>query len=325
MKKQFVKDFLDDKMVGAKVNDIFYIRYCRQLKTRDGRDFIILELTDKTGTIQGKIWDKVNSLKELCSPGNFVEVTGNVSTYDEEVQLKINDINIIDDKKISADDFIPSSRLNIEEMYKELLGYFDAVKDKDYRKLLDTLFSNTEFVNKFKKAPASTGIHHGYLGGLLEHTLFMLRLSSSVPNVYEEVDYSLLVTGLILHDIGKITSYVYEKVIDHTDEGHLIGHIVRGYEITKNVIGKIPDFPISKKELVLHIILSHHGLRDYGSPVTPKFAEAFMVHDLDNLDARMMMFRDATEKNPDVKWTEYHQFLETRIFVKPQINTDKNR
>jgi 3'-5' exoribonuclease len=313
MKKQFVKDLA----VRNKVNDIFYIRSRRQLEKRDGGKFLVLDLSDKTGTIEGKIWDNVNDLFSDSNPGNFIKVEGDVTEYIGDLQITVSHIFKVSDKEVSSKDFLPVSRFDIEEMYKELLSYFDMVKDKDYRKLLDTLFSNPEFVTKFKSAPASTGIHHGYLGGLLEHTLFMLRLSRSAPNVYPEIDYSLLVTGLILHDIGKITSYTYDKVIDHTDEGHLIGHIVRGYEIAKNIINKIPDFPAAKKELVLHIILSHHGIREYGSPVTPKFAEAFMVHDLDNLDARMMMFRDETEKNRDAKWSDYHQFLETRVFIKP--------
>jgi len=313
MKKQFVKDLA----VRNKVNDVFYIRSRRQLEKRDGGKFLVLDLSDKTGTVEGKIWDNVNDLFSDSNPGNFVKVDGDVTEYMGDLQITVSHIFKVSDKEISSKDFLPTSRFDVEEMYKELLGYFDMVKDKDYRKLLDNLFSDAEFVIKFKSAPASTGIHHGYLGGLLEHTLFMLRLSRSVPSVYTEIDYSLLVAGLILHDIGKITSYTYDKVIDHTDEGHLIGHIVRGYEIAKNVINKIPDFPNAKKEMILHIILSHHGLREYGSPITPKFAEAFMVHDLDNLDARMMMFRDETDKNRDVKWSDYHQFLETRVFIKP--------
>lgn len=312
MKKQFAKEL----NVRDKVNDIFYIRSRRQLEKRGGGKFLILELSDKTGTIEGKIWDYVDDLFQASNPGNFVKVEGTVSEYMDETQITISNILKVSEKEVSGKDFLPSSKFDIETMYKGLTGYIELVVDADLRKLLNNLFSNPEFLNKFKYAPASTGIHHGYLGGLLEHTLFMLRLSQSVPNVYPEIDYSLLIAGLILHDIGKITSYTYEKVIDHTDEGHLIGHIVRGYEMAKDEIDKIEGFPEQKKQMLLHIILSHHGLREYGSPTTPKFAEAYLVHDLDNLDARMMMFRDTTEKNQDTKWSDYHQFLETRVFIK---------
>jgi 3'-5' exoribonuclease len=311
MKKQFVKDL----SVGNKVNDIFYIRSRRQFEKRDGGKFLILELADKTGAVQGKVWDYEEFLSESV-PGNFAKVQGDVSEYNGETQITVINIQKVSDKEISVTDFIVSSRFNIEEMYKEFSSYFDLVKDADLKKLLNNFFSNPDFLRKFKSAPASTGVHHAYIGGLLEHTLFMLRLSRSVPDVYPEVDYSLLITGLILHDVGKIREYLYDKVIAHTDEGYLIGHIVVGYEIVKNEIDKIAGFPELKKEMLLHIILSHHGIREYGSPTTPKFAEAYLVHNLDNLDARMMMFRDTTEKNQDVKWSDYHQFLETKVFIK---------
>jgi 3'-5' exoribonuclease len=311
MKKQFVKDLA----VGSKVNDVFYIRSRRQLEKRDGGKFFILELADKTGAIQGKIWDYEEFITESV-PNNFAKVQGDVVEYNEEAQIKVINIQKISDKEVASADFIASSKYDIEKMYQELIGYINTVKDRDYRKLLDNLFANPDFVTKFRNAPASTGIHHGYLGGLLEHTLFMVRLSRSVPAVYPEIDDSLLVTGLILHDIGKINSYTYDKVIDHTDEGKLIYHIVDGYDIAKHEIEQIPDFPEQKKELLLHIILSHHGKREYGSPVTPKFAEAFIVSDLDNLDARLWMYRDVTEKNKNQKWSDYHPFLETEVFIK---------
>lgn len=311
MKKQFVKDL----STGNKVNDIFYIRSRRVLDKRDGGKFLILELSDKTGTIQGKVWDYEEFLTE-SAPNSFAKIQGDVIEYNNETQIKVINIQKISDKEISATDFIASSRFNIEEMHKELLTYFDLVKDPDFRKLLNNIFANADFLEKFKSAPASTGVHHAYIGGLLEHTLFMLKLSHSIPDVYPEIDYSLLITGLILHDVGKIREYLYDKVITHTDEGYLIGHIVVGYELVKNEIDKIVNFPEKKKEMLLHIILSHHGIREYGSPTTPKFAEAYLVHNLDNLDARMMMFRDATEKNQNVTWSDYHQFLETRVFIK---------
>jgi 3'-5' exoribonuclease len=320
MKKQFVKDLA----IGNKVSDIFYIRSRKQFERRDGGKFLIVELSDKTGVVQGKIWDYIVELYSESIPGNFAKVQGDVSEYNGETQITISNIQKISDKEISSKDFITSSKYDIEEMYKELAGYIDLIKDSDYRKLLNNFFSNPDFLHKFKTAPASTGIHHAYIGGLLEHTLFMLRLSRSVPNVYPELDYSLLVTGLILHDIGKIREYLYEKAIAHTDEGYLIGHIVVGYEIVKAELEKITDFPEQKKQLILHIILSHHGQRDFGSPITPKFAEAYLVHTLDNLDARMMMFRDTSEKNQDVKWSEYHNFLETRVFIKNQPPTDSD-
>lgn len=315
MKRQFVNTL----KVGDKVNDVFYVRERRQLEKRDRSKFLILELSDKTGTISGKIWDYVDLLSSISIPGTFAKIEGAVSEYNGELQITVSNVSKVADKDVQSADFIASSQNDIETMYLELTKFIAQIKDKDYKKLLDVMFSDEKFTRQFKHAPASTGIHHGYLGGLLEHTLFMLKLSQSIPAVYPELDYSLILTGIILHDIGKINSYTYDKVIDHTDEGKLIYHIVEGYRITNDLINnKIPDFPKRKKQLLLHIILSHHGLREYGSPVTPKFAEAFIVHDLDNLDARVWMFRDTLEKNKDVKWSDYHNFLETEVYIKHQ-------
>lgn len=312
MKKQFIKDL----MVGHKVNDVFFIRNRRQLKKHDGSKFLILELSDRSGVILGKIWDSVDEFYPETNPGNFAKIQGDVTEYNGETQITIASINRVSEQDVTAKDFIASSRFDIETMYAELKDYINAITDADYRKLLNNLFAHSDISQKFKMAPASTGVHHAYLGGLLEHTLFMLRLSKSIPQVYPEIDYSLLVTGIILHDIGKIKEYSFEKAISHTDEGYLIGHIVVGYEIVKNEIDKIADFPEDKKQLLLHIILSHHGLREFGSPTTPKFAEAYLVHTLDNLDARMMMYREVTEKAQGEKWSDYHQFLETKVFIK---------
>lgn len=314
MKKQYIKDLA----IGNNVNDIFYLRDRRQLPKRDGGKFLVLQLQDRTGVINGKIWDDVEELFSETQPGNFVKVQGNVSEYNGALEITIMDIQKIADNQIQPSDFIETTKNDIEKMYQELLSYFNQVTDPDYRILLKNLFADEQFVRQFKLCPASTGVHHGYLGGLLEHTLSMLRLAQSLPKAYPKLDYSLIITGLIVHDIGKISSYTYQKAIDHTDEGQLIGHIVRGYEIIKNVIDKIPNFPVLKKQLLLHIILSHHGLREYGSPITPKFAEAYYVHNLDNLDARLAMFEDSTQQNSDVNWSEYHQFLETRVFIKPK-------
>jgi 3'-5' exoribonuclease len=143
----------------------------------------------------------------------------------------------------------------------------------------------------------------------------MCRIARVIPQVYPEVNHDLLLTGIILHDVGKTREYVYEKAIDHSLDGRLIGHIVTGYQMVQDKIAAIPDFPAEPARMLLHIILSHHGQMEFGSPKTPKFAEALIVHFLDNLDARVAMFRDAVEKNPNVKWTDFHQYLETNIYI----------
>ncbi|MEO0084162.1 MAG: OB-fold nucleic acid binding domain-containing protein, partial [candidate division WOR-3 bacterium] len=214
MKNQFVKDLT----IGTKVNDIFYLINRWQFDKRSGGKFLVLELADRSGIIKGKIWDNVEVLYSACSPGNFVKVVGDVTEYNDEIQITIADIKAVPEKEVSLKDFIASSRFDLNEMYQELIGYIEMVTDADYQRLLKSAFANQDLVMKFKLAPASAGIHHAYIGGLLEHTLFMLRLARQVPVVYPELDYSLVITGIIFHDIGKIREYQYDKVISHTDE-----------------------------------------------------------------------------------------------------------
>ncbi|MCS7257945.1 MAG: HD domain-containing protein [candidate division WOR-3 bacterium] len=312
MKHQFVKDL----NAGVKVNDIFYIISRRHCEKRDGDTFLILELSDKTGIINAKIWDNPESLGVIATPGNFVRVEGIVSEYNGKNQIVVSNLHFVGINEISAQDFIPHTESNIEELYDEFKHFIKNVEDHDYKQLLDNIFSKEEIVKKFKLAPASTQVHHGYLGGLLEHTVTMLRVAQAMLNFYPELNHALVITGVALHDIGKLWEYQYDTGIMHTDEGILLGHIVIGYEFVKNEIVQINGFSKEKTELLLHIILSHHGQKEFGSPVTPKFAEAFMVHIIDNLDARLNMFKLTVDKNRDQRWSEFNQFLGTKVFIK---------
>lgn len=312
MKKQFAKELKP----GQVVQDVFYLVHRELRDRRDGGSFLILELADKTGTISGKIWDDAKTLFDLAIPGQFVRITGTVREYSGALEISVKELTLVPITEISQDDFIPKSRFKLEELLAELKEYFNFIDNEYLLKLVKSFFDDEEFVEQFKTAPGATKVHHAYLGGLLEHTVLMLRLTKGIPNSYPEIDYPLLVAGIILHDVGKIKEYCWEKAIAHTDEGKLLGHIVMGYEMVSNKIDQIPNFPAELKRVLLHMILTHHGRLEYGSPKTPKFVEAFLLHILDNTDARVMMFLDAKAKNPGGKWTEYHQFLETEIYLK---------
>ena len=314
MKKQFVTDL----RAGQSVQDIFYLVGREVRDRRDGGSFLILELTDKSGKIYGKIWDNAKTVIELAIPGNFYQITGSVKEYGGANEIAVKDLTEVPLERIAKEDFLPTSRFNSDELLSELKSYFNLIKNQFLAKLINNFFDDEEFVEQFKTAPGATSVHHAYLSGLLEHTVYMLRLSQSIEKIYPEVDYSLLLTGIILHDVGKIKEYIYEITIDHTYEGRLLGHIVMGYEMVNAKIDQITDFPTELKRVLLHMILTHHGHLEFGSPKTPKFVEAFLLHILDYTDARVMMFRDATEKNKGAKWTEYHQFLETNVYIKDQ-------
>ena len=311
MKRQFIKDLA----VKTPVSDIFYIASREVKDRRDGGQFMKLELTDKTGTIAAVMWDNVSTAIDVAKGGIFARINGIVGEYNGKLQMTVSLIQPVPDSEVRGEDFLIVSRYPIDEMYAEVVGFFDEVTDPNLRCLLDAVFRDPETVRQFKAAPGGAKVHHAYLGGLLEHTLFMLRASRSLKQTYAAANYPLLVTGIILHDIGKIDEYVYKKAIDHTDEGRLLGHVVMGYQRIDNELRRLPDFPPELSKMILHMILSHHGEMEFGAPKTPKFVEAYLLHMLDHIDAWVAMFREATKDKVGSKWTDYHSFLETNVFL----------
>jgi 3'-5' exoribonuclease len=204
-------------------------------------------------------------------------------------------------------------------MLAELRGFIAEVKNVHLRALLDAFFDDPRFVEQFSLVPAGARVHHAYLGGLLEHTLMMCRGARVLPDNYAEVDRDLLLTGIILHDIGKLREYVYDIAIDHTPDGRLLGHLVMGCQMVEEKLAGIKDFPEELSKLIRHIILAHHGEMEFGSPKTPKFVEAFLVFSLDYLDSRVAIFRDMVEKNKNVKWTDYNDYLESNVYVRGPV------
>jgi 3'-5' exoribonuclease len=311
MKRQFVKDL----KTGLLVNDVFLCGRRDVRERRDGVPFLTFEFRDKTGSINAIMWDKVEDALNYCAPGSFCRVQGRVGDYQGKPQLTVSLVFPVEQSEISRADFLAVSCYDPQELLTELQGYVGAVKEPSLRRLLDSFFGDKGFVASFTGAPAAQQVHHACVGGLLEHTVFMCRVARTIPDVYAEVNRDLLMTGIILHDVGKTREYVYETHIDHSLDGRLVGHIVTGYEMVQERIAAIKDFPVETGRMLLHIILSHHGQMEFGSPKTPKFVEALIVHFLDNLDARIAMFRDAVAKNPNVKWTDFHQYLETNIYI----------
>jgi 3'-5' exoribonuclease len=316
MKRQYVKDLKP----GVPIDDIFFVTRRDIKERRDGAPFLTFDLMDKTGNVAGIMWDRVEDAISCVEPGGFFRIQGKLGNYQGRPQLTVSVIYPADPKEIDRDDFLRATERDRSEMMSELRGYIEAVENTHLSKLLAAFFDDREFTDQFVMAPAAVQVHHAYLGGLLEHTVMMARLADKIPAIYTEVDRDLLMTGIILHDVGKTAEYVYESVLDHTYDGRLLGHIVIGYEMVRDKIGRIPGFPKELARMLLHIVLSHHGQMEFGSPKTPKFVEALIVHFLDNLDARVAMFRETIQKNPGTKWTDYHQFLETNIYIRDKSN-----
>lgn len=315
MKTQFLKSLKP----GTPVDDIFFCTRRDVKERRDGAPFLTFEFQDRTGRVSGIMWDRIDDALRCVEPGGFYRVVGKLGDYQGKPQLTVTVIYPADPSDVKREDFLTTTKYNRQELLSELRGYIAAVRNEHLAKLLSAFFDDEAFVARFSDAPAAAQVHHACIGGLLEHTVFVCRLARSVPDTYQEIDRDLLMTGVILHDIGKTDEYHYEKAIDHTWDGRLLGHIVMGYDMVRSKIDSTPGFPDELRRLVLHIILSHHGQLEFGSPRSPKFAEALIVHFLDNLDARVAMFRDAVADNQGTKWTDFHKYLETNIYIRDPL------
>ncbi len=312
MKKQFIKDLKPT----IPVNDIFFLTRRDIKERRDGAPFLAFEFQDRTGRVTGIMWDRVEDALRCVEAGGFYHVQGKLGDYQGRPQLTVSVIYPVETSEVNRDDFVAASRFDRQEMLKELNGYIAEVKNPYLSRLLGAFFDDPEYTEQFSLAPGGARVHHNYLGGLLEHTVLMCRMAKAAAGTYEEIDADLLMTGTILHDVGKTREYVYDVALGHTFDGRLIGHIVMGYEMVQSKLKDIEDFPEELARMILHIILSHHGHMEFGSPKTPKFVEAFIVYSLDNMDSRVMMFRGTVEKNPGTKWTDFNQFLETNVYVR---------
>jgi 3'-5' exoribonuclease len=312
VKKQFVKDLKP----GTIVNDVFLCSRRDVKDRRDGGQFMAFEFRDRTGSVNGIMWDRVDDALRCVEAGGFYRVQGRLGDYQGKPQLTVSLIYPAEPVEVSRDDFMAVSQYDRAELMTELRGYVAGIANPHLRALLDLIFGDAALAERFALAPGGAAVHHACLGGLLEHTMLMCRLARNIAGVYREVDADLLLAGTILHDIGKVEEYDYDVAIAHTLDGRLVGHIVIGYRLVEQRIAEIPGFPAELARMLLHIILSHHGQMEFGSPKTPKFVEAFIVYFLDNLDARVAMFRDTVERNPGVKWTDFNQYLETNVYVR---------
>jgi 3'-5' exoribonuclease len=311
MKSQYV----DELKSGQTVKEKFVLTRKTLKDKRDGGYYALLEFSDRTGSIDGISWDS-DILVDISS-GDFVFITGNVAEYSGRLQVVINSISKVAEDEIDALDFLPRYSGDIEKVIADIREFKTRVKNTALRRLLDSFFDDDDFVKLLGLAPAAKRVHHAYLGGLAVHTLSVLRLLDSIISVYGFLDADLLITAGILHDVGKIYEYTYKKRIDVSDQGRLLGHIVIGSEMVAERIEMIGDFPEDLRLKILHMILSHHGEVQWGSPKPPLFPEALALHFVDNLDAKMEMMKQVFDRHrgENKQWSDYHPFLEREIFL----------
>jgi 3'-5' exoribonuclease len=308
--------YIRDIKSGDKVGDYFLVAEKNLAFSQKGAPYLNVRLKDKTGELDGKIWDNAREWDKAFKKGDIVRIEARSANYKNSIQLSISELKKAADEDVTLSDYLPAARKDGEEMLAELMSIVESVDTPSLKALLYAFFHDEEIAGLFKKAPAAKGLHHVYLGGLLEHTLSVARLLNLACAHYEGIDRDLLLTGGILHDIGKIYEFSYGRIVDYTDEGRLVGHIVMGVEMVDKRIAALEDFPAHLALKLRHILLSHHGDLEYGSPKRPKTVEALIVHFMDDLDAKVNAFQEfiASAQDDESNWTPYHRLLERFIY-----------
>ncbi len=313
MKKKMITDLKS----GDIVNDNFIIAEKSISKKKDGNSFLNITLSDKTGTIKAVMWDNADETNLKIQKGTPYKVSGNVSEYRNSLQFIIKKIEEINPQDLDYSDFLPSTQHNTDDMFDRLLIILQSVNEPNLKLLLNSFFTDEIFIKNFKLAPAAKHMHHAYLGGLLEHSLSTAILADKISGHYKGINRDLMITGAILHDIGKITEFEYTTHIDYSDKGRLFGHIVLGVEMITDKINNIKSFPNELEMLLKHMIISHHGVREFGSPETPKSLEAVLLNMIDDIDAKITGIRQFIDNNTEdnSSWTPFNRPLE-RFFYK---------
>lgn len=286
----------------------------RSAETRNGKPYDNLLLQDKTGNLDGKIWDPNSHGIADYDEKDFIEVVGEVISYNGSLQLNIKQLRIAGEGEYDPADYMPTSEKSVEGMYQELLNFITQVENKHLRALLEYYFiQNTQFIEQFKAHSAAKTVHHGFAGGLLEHTLSVVKMCQYMIGAYPILNKDLLYTAAICHDIGKTKELSSFPDNDYTDEGQLIGHIVIGVEMVSDAVRNIPEFPEKLSNELKHCIISHHGELEYGSPKKPALAEAVALNFADCTDAKMQTFIELFKDKETNDWIGYNRIFESNL------------
>ena len=308
------RTWITDIKEHSKVEGDYLVQGKTLAHTRQGNPYLTVTLADRTGTLEARLWERVEELAAQFREGDIVTIAGQATTYRGQIQIQIHELK----KSTSSPDptiFQEATHKDISEMFSELKDLAHRIKDPDLRALIDSFLLDHEFISQFKKAPAAKTFHHSYLGGLLEHTVSVCQMAVMISEHYPELDADLLLSGAILHDIGKIDELTFELTIEYSDRGRLLGHIVLGILMVEEKLKAIKDFPPELALRLRHLILSHHGEFDFGSPKRPKFLEAFALHLIDDLDAKMNgLGRLMKDDRQEGSWTAFSTLFQRYLF-----------
>jgi 3'-5' exoribonuclease len=313
----------------GKIFDSFFLVLGKQQRTtKQNKPYLNLMLGDKTGQLEGRVWDPGDPrIAREFDRGDIVKVRGCISRFDDRCQIKVEQLRKALDGEADKMDMLPATAHDVDALWAQLMATVESVANPDLKRLLTALLTDTELAKAYREAPAARQLHHAWLGGLLEHVVSLLGLADRVAAHYPLLDRDLLVTGVILHDIGKVRELEWETGFDYTVEGVLLGHIQIGAELVEKTIAALPGFPERLRTLVLHMILSHHGKLEFGSPKLPMIPEALVLNFVDDLDAKMQAMMSEFEKSaregkaPDeltgkVWALDQRQLLNTKAWLK---------
>ena len=320
VKKQMVTDL----NLNTRINDIFFLKDVEFKVRRDKKTIdMFFKIADKTGEIEAINWDVPNDRVEKLSKIEFARVQGYITKKksDGTLQATVSSLTETPPLELDYSDYLPQSKKDLDELMNIVYSNIESIKNIYLKKLLKAFFDDQEFVEKFKKAPAATKVHQPYLGGLLEHTCNLVKICETMGDIYKEINREFLITMALLHDIGKIREYTYDRVIEYTDEGKLLGHIVIGLEMIDQKIKNLNNFPPDLELMIKHTLLSHHGRFEFGSPKLPSILTAIALHYADEIEAKISGFINIKEEsgNFNEKWSKWIWWLERPVYLDEEI------
>jgi len=320
MKTSFVTDLNSEQSIAT-----FFLVHEKEIRnTREGKPYLRLELGDRSGTIEARMWDQFDIAAKDISRDDFVKVQARVEIYRNKPQLSLQQLRLAKPEEVDLADFLPHTKEDVGKLYAQLLEYAGSIGNPWLKKLVAGIISDPGIAAKYKRAPAAKVMHHAYLGGLLEHVIGLCGLAKQIAAHYPELNVDLLLTAAILHDVGKLEELCYERAIGYTVEGQLLGHIVMELETVSKAMDAIEGFPANLKTVVQHLLISHHGQYDFGSPKLPMIREAMAFHYMDDLDSKLAAVRAALAVDTgEPEWSAYsgalgRKFLRLDEFLKPK-------
>jgi 3'-5' exoribonuclease len=318
-----MKDFYisDSARHENKVVTSTFVVVAKQIKPKKtGEPYLALTLGDRSGQLEAKMWDNVDEVLEAFEQDDFLKVKGLINRYKQRFQLTIHKLRKLGESEIEFSDYLPKTSKDIDQLWQTLTNFVGGFQNIHLKALVQAFMADPEIAAAYRNAPAAKTLHHAFIGGLLDHVVSLFRSCDLISRNYPQINRDLLLTGAFLHDIGKIHELTYNRSFSYTTKGQLLGHMVIELEMLQAKLAYLPDFPEELKTMVEHLIISHHGEYEFGSPKLPMFPEALMLHYLDDLDSKMEAMRAHFERESmlDGPWTSYNPSL-----GRPLLNTEK--